>query len=267
MRTYEARFLTSGEVKKYLKHNDIVFLPVGAFEMHGEHGPLGTDTLVDEAFTRLAAERSKSLYLPPVNFTYTGATIPYPGTVWASLETTAAYLRSILHSLLDNGFRRIVLVGSHGPHGFAIPFVLRSLFEERVAAYVHCNPSAYLTEQDLKEVWGNDNYGLFENSLLLGAAQVLGKENLINPATWHTRKNNGVPHPVLKKIRLARLHTPYHFSEPNQHLAPLAGLDYARGFQILDRAVNRFLPVVKDLSSWADYLEKQRKAEKKRVNF
>jgi len=265
LRTCEAAYLTTGEIKKYLARNDLALLTVGCTEMHGEHAPLSCDTIIDEAFTRLFTTRAQAVCFPPVHYAFTGATSPFPGTVSIPLECATDYLKNILRALFRGGFRRVIVVGSHGPHGFFIPYVLRSLFEETAdAVAVHCSPSNYLEADDIKRIWRNDSYWLGENGLLLGAAKYLGLEKLIDPKRWSTKENTGSPHPSLKKLRRAKLHVPYHFSEPNQHLAPLSGLDYARGYKMLELAVKRALPMVKDLASWRDYVKKQRQAEKRK---
>lgn len=265
MRTNEAYYLTTYEIKEYLEKSDLAILSVGCFEMHGEHGPMGVDTIVDDAFSRMLAKKVDALVFPPIHYAFTGATGPFWGSVSISPEATADYLKNVIKSMIKSGFRKIVVVGGHGPHGIVIPFVIRSIFEENCAAVTHMTPYSYLTEEDFIKVWGKYTYWHEENSLLLGAAKYLGMEQLIDPSKWVTKDNDGVPHPALKEMRRNKLHTPYHYDEPNQHLPPVGGLDFEGGLKILELTVERAAKALENLPAWAEFTAKQRLQEEIRM--
>jgi creatinine amidohydrolase len=262
MRTLEGFFLTSAEIKEYQKTNDMVMLGMGCFEMHGEHAIMGTDPTIDEGFIRMLAEKTGTLFLPGIPYGYTGATAPFAGTISISPEATTAYLRAVIMAILDKGFRRVLIVASHFPYSFLVLSVIRSVFMERAAAVAHLNPHALVDEKDLQEIFGSTNHWLGENGLLLGAAKYLGKENLVDPSRWRDDSHEiDPPHPVLRKLGEAKMAVGYHYTHPAQHLPSIAGMTHERGLRLLERAVERTIPVLKDLSVWADFVEKQRKEE------
>ncbi|MEK9630500.1 MAG: creatininase family protein [Synechococcus sp.] len=95
-----------------------VVLPVGAFEQHGPHLPMGTDLLfaeavVDRVLDRLPAELPL-WRLPAVAFGFSPEHLGFPGTVSLSAEALLAQLQGIAAALSEAGFRRLVLFNGHG---------------------------------------------------------------------------------------------------------------------------------------------------------
>ena len=73
MRTRFLDSLTNAEVTAYLERNDLIFLPVGTVEMHGEM-PLGCEHVLPLAFAQRMAEETDGLVLPHLVYFYPGAT-------------------------------------------------------------------------------------------------------------------------------------------------------------------------------------------------
>ena len=93
----------------------VVLVPVGAIEQHGTHLPVGTDTLIVEAITRAAADRSDiAVTVPPHPFGYSPHHSGVPGTITLSSKTYLGVITDILNSLIDSGFTRLVIVNGHG---------------------------------------------------------------------------------------------------------------------------------------------------------
>ena len=95
-----------------------VVLPVGAFEQHGPHLPMGTDLLfaeavLDRVLDRLPAELPL-WRLPAVAFGFSPEHLGFPGTVSLSAEALLAQLQGIAAALSEAGFRRLVLFNGHG---------------------------------------------------------------------------------------------------------------------------------------------------------
>lgn len=104
----------------------VVVLPIGSLEQHGHHLPLLTDSLIGEEIARLAQLElgDEVLFLPMI---WTGASdhhLGFPGVVSISNDTYTQLIKDILESLITHGFRRILLLNSHGgnsgPAGNAI---------------------------------------------------------------------------------------------------------------------------------------------------
>ncbi|GAG06965.1 unnamed protein product, partial [marine sediment metagenome] len=73
--------MTSVEMAAHRRRNGIVLLPVGSFEMHGVHVGMSCDTFVTLAACRVLAEEWDAIVMPPIHYTFAGATAPFPGTV------------------------------------------------------------------------------------------------------------------------------------------------------------------------------------------
>lgn len=94
----------------------VVVVPLGSMEQHGHHLPLLTDTLGGIEIARRAEQAlgDVAIFLPML---YLGASdhhLAFPGTVSLHNETYARVISEILESLIGGGFRRIVLLNSHG---------------------------------------------------------------------------------------------------------------------------------------------------------
>ena len=95
-----------------------VVLPVGAFEQHGPHLPMGTDLLFAEAvLDRVLAQLPAELpiwRLPAVAFGFSPEHLGFPGTVTLSAEALLDQLQGIAAAMSEAGFRRLVLFNGHG---------------------------------------------------------------------------------------------------------------------------------------------------------
>lgn len=90
-------------------------LPIGACEQHGHHLPLLTDALIGGEIARRAAAEleEEAVFLPML---WVGAShhhLSFPGTVSISARTYSLVLADMLESLIEGGFRRLVLLNSH----------------------------------------------------------------------------------------------------------------------------------------------------------
>ena len=89
-------------------------LPVGAFEQHGPHLPLGTDTLIACAIATAITEHHNVFQLPPVTFCCSHEHATYPGTVSISATTLAAVIADITQSLTQQAIHGLIVVNAHG---------------------------------------------------------------------------------------------------------------------------------------------------------
>src|SRR5574340_22516 len=154
MRTRWYDALTNEEVTSYLRHNDLIFLPVGTAEMHGEM-PLGCEYVLPLAWALRLAEEAEGLVLPHLAYFYPGATAIGRGTIAVSPSAGAAYLKEISHSLCRQGFRRQVFLSAHGPAHVTLSQVVREVFEETRCMALYLDLVPHLAEGDFnKLIWG-----------------------------------------------------------------------------------------------------------------
>jgi creatinine amidohydrolase len=93
---------------------DTVVIALGATEQHGPHMPLATDALIGDHLARLVADRLEAFVAPTVRIGCSEHHLEFPGTLSISEPTFHALVADLVHSLARGGFRRVVLVPTHG---------------------------------------------------------------------------------------------------------------------------------------------------------
>jgi creatinine amidohydrolase len=120
--------LTSPEVGALDREATVLILPVGAVEQHGNHMPLGTDTLIAHAVSLAAARKAgDTIVLPPPWYGFSTHHMRFPGSVTLRAETLIAVCEDIVGSLVSHGFRRILIVNGHGGNGGVIDVLASTL--------------------------------------------------------------------------------------------------------------------------------------------
>ena len=103
------------------RKNDVVFIPIGCTELHGQHLASASDTLyvsqILEGVRRYTAKRGApvNLALPPLNY----GSHPYhhvgmPGTVLIRENVSRELLIDVMLGLWNDGFRKQILLNNHG---------------------------------------------------------------------------------------------------------------------------------------------------------
>jgi len=101
------------EVAKF--PSSLAILPVGATEQHGEHLPLGTDTIMVEAICeRAAVGLSGVAVAPAIPFGESHNHTAFPGTLTVALDTLKALVCDVGLSLFRSGFKVVFIVNGHG---------------------------------------------------------------------------------------------------------------------------------------------------------
>jgi creatinine amidohydrolase len=93
---------------------DTVVIAFGATEQHGPHLPLATDALIGDHLARLIADRLDAFVAPTVRIGCSEHHLEFPGTLSVSEGTFHQVVGDIVRSLARGGFRRIVLLPTHG---------------------------------------------------------------------------------------------------------------------------------------------------------
>ena len=108
-------------LKERRRKNDLVFVPIGCTENHGDHCSSGHDTFQVtqflEGIRRYTAKRGREVNLAFPPLLYGGH--PYhhigmPGTVILPQEVVVETIIAVMLGLWDDGFRKIILVNNHG---------------------------------------------------------------------------------------------------------------------------------------------------------
>ena len=129
--TYKLSDLATPDIQAYLRHKDLVMVPIGSCEQHGRHLPLCTDMVTAEVVASRAGERAKVLYTPLLWAGYSPQHMGAPGeglgTVTLRASTVAALYLDVARSLVHHGFNKILFVNGHGSNMKVIEPVLRKL--------------------------------------------------------------------------------------------------------------------------------------------
>ena len=103
------------EVKAELEAGrDTVVIAFGATEQHGPHLPLATDALIGDHLARRIADRLDAFVAPTVRIGCSEHHLAFPGTLSVSEDTFHHVVADIVRSFARGGFRRIVLLPTHG---------------------------------------------------------------------------------------------------------------------------------------------------------
>jgi creatinine amidohydrolase len=107
--------MTGPQLRRYVaKGRCVAVLPCGSIEKHGEHLPLGTDTLNVEVVARAACEKAGAVMLPTMPYLYVNEMKASAGAVSLSAPTIFALLDEVCDEVSRNGIKKIVLLNGHG---------------------------------------------------------------------------------------------------------------------------------------------------------
>lgn len=93
---------------------DTVVMALGATEQHGPHLPLATDALLGDHLARVVAERLDAFIAPTVRIGCSSHHLEFPGTISLAEDTFHRVVADVVRSLARGGFRRVVLLPTHG---------------------------------------------------------------------------------------------------------------------------------------------------------
>ncbi len=128
IRWYE---LTKDEFEPY-KSNAVVAINFASTEQHSTFLPVGTDGFLGESVLLEGARGAKGnvLVLPNVYYGYSPHHRFAPGYVTIGQSTLIAYARDLCASVAEQGFRKMVIVNSHGGNQSYLSCVVNEIGEK-----------------------------------------------------------------------------------------------------------------------------------------
>jgi creatinine amidohydrolase len=123
--------MTWTEVQKALDDGfDTVLIVTGSMEQHGPHLPMANDTILGYAVgEKVARLLGNALLAPVIQPGLSEHHMAFRGTITLSPETFPAVVMDYAHSLARHGFRRLVLLWSHGGDAPAVNALAPQLAE------------------------------------------------------------------------------------------------------------------------------------------
>ena len=112
-------YLTWTEIQEMPdKENVVIIQPVGAIEQHGYHLPIVVDSAIGMGVLGKALEKLNqeipAYSLPCLYYGKSNEHWDFPGTITLSATTLLTILIEVADSLYRSGFRKLVLMNSHG---------------------------------------------------------------------------------------------------------------------------------------------------------
>jgi creatinine amidohydrolase len=158
------------------KEKVVIIQPTGAIEQHGPHLPLVVDAAIGMAVLGKALSKLDSTLpayaMPSLYYGKSNEHWHFPGTITLSAQTMLATLMEVGESLYRAGFRKLILMNSHGGQPQIMDIVARDLHQryddfEVFPFFTWRVP--HLTKQLLsaEEGWLGIHAGDAETSLLL----------------------------------------------------------------------------------------------------
>jgi len=153
--------MTVPEVRDLLTRTDMVIIPVTALEQHGLHLPLGTDYYSGIERAKLIAARTDVLVAPILIPGQSPYHMGFEGTISLSSETIQKVMVEAAQSLIRHGFKRFLILNSHGGNAAAVAFIVDRINQETAGIAVDLG-SAVGPFQDRERLAGIPDPGLFD---------------------------------------------------------------------------------------------------------
>jgi creatinine amidohydrolase len=125
-------FMSWFEVKEALDEGkDLVLIPCGSNEQHGPHRPTGDDWIFAwEVSVRVAEKMGNALVAPPLTVGVAPYHMEWPGTITIPIELHKELVKHVVKSLWKHGFKRFVLLNTHGGNRLSLQAAMYELKEE-----------------------------------------------------------------------------------------------------------------------------------------
>lgn len=129
-------YLTWNEIAEMPdKENVVIIQPVGAIEQHGLHLPLAVDSAISvgvlgKALSQLE-EKIPAYALPCLYYGKSNEHWQFPGTITLTATTLISVIKEVAESLYQAGFRKLVLMNSHGGQPQVMEIAARDIHQEK----------------------------------------------------------------------------------------------------------------------------------------
>ncbi len=181
---------------------DTIIFPVGTIEAHGSTC-IGTDNYIPEEISLGVAQRLNALVAPLVNYGITRSLYRYNGGITVLPDTFRRYIREILNSFVDIGFKNIILMNGHGGNNSALKSVAEEFHREKQSniAVIHWwELCSSMTNQFFGHAGGHA--GTDETAMIQAIGEDMVDEKNYDPDLAYTFKAGADIYPVPGTILL-----------------------------------------------------------------
>lgn len=130
--------------------NGLCIIPVGCFEMHGKHLPVGTDVYEAEAVAAEAARLEDAVVFPAFEFGDVAGLVDFKGGVNLDPILRLQLLENYCEEIARHGFDKILLLNYHGGNPAFLTYFM-NMMEEKPRSFtaLSCFPVPLFVE----EIW------------------------------------------------------------------------------------------------------------------
>jgi len=201
--------MTVPEVETFLTKSDMVIIPIGALEQHSSHLPIGTDFINGVELCKLIAQERDILVAPVLLAGQSPYHMAFAGSITLSAETIVRVHMETVESLIKHGFKRFVLMNSHGGNTAVTTFLADQINQKTSAVAVDYSVAIkpFLEAAEKKEAKALDRHagtGETSNSMYLMPSLVQLEKATATKLTLPEHLEKMVPE-VIKEEPTAKL--------------------------------------------------------------
>jgi creatinine amidohydrolase len=171
------------------KNKAIAALNVSSTEQHSDHLAVGTDAYAGEAVLEEAAQLAHCdvLVLPQIQYGFSPHHRFADGYITISHETLSRYVYDICCCVMENGFKKMVILNSHGGNSAYLHCAVNMFGEQyedmmKIVVYNYWNMAVEeINKIRETETGGMGHAGEFETSLMMYLRPDLVDESAIRP--------------------------------------------------------------------------------------
>jgi creatinine amidohydrolase len=235
-------------IKAVEKSSKTCLIPMGVFEKHGAHLPLGTDLYIAREWAQRAAQKEYSVIYPWYYFSQINEAKHQPGTIAYSPELIWKILQETLDELSRNGFEKIIIVNGHGGNNaFLNYFGMAQLSEKRKYSLYVFQPKddrdALIKAEAIASSDSIDSHAGFSETSIIKA---------IHPETVHTERaieQSGVNLDRIKQLQFIYTGIWWYASFPN-HYGGNGTIASARaGEFLLNQQTNQLIEAIRSVKA------------------
>lgn len=215
---------------EWLKKTDVVLIPIASCEKHGNHIPMGCDSMNTITTTKRAAKKAEVPHTPLIPVGYSPHHMGRPnegvGTLTFRASTFRAVCEDIAYSLIYHGFNKLIFVSMHGSNAKINDELLRNIRYKKGALPVwykapienDLDQVRDLLVEDSPELPAGWHSGEMETSLCLAFDEELchmdrAKEDIAHSPEWlpkEFKKRDGLPTVRYKELESIKFPMEHH---------------------------------------------------------
>jgi len=185
------------EVQALVHTKTVVILPTGSIEQHGPHLPTGTDSYIGYELCKYLGQslmgKIPFVIAPPVVYGESSGSVDFPGTLSVTSHTYIELISNLCNHLIHHGFRKILLLNSHGGNIPSLHLVVRRIRNQHkvlIAAVTYwIMASEEIGRIRESELGGIAHAGEFETSCMLAIKPHLVNRSLFERKVPRWRSN------------------------------------------------------------------------------